>query len=231
MALSQNDLRRWVSEKLDRRGRGARIHLAKHMGMSPDQITRMTNWRGEKEKRDISATELSKIVEFFGEPPGQSEEGIPSRPPTPQGAIREIDVRAGMGGGGYEAEEVVENGYHRDPVKSEAWQFPPSFVRQELRAPTERIVIIETQGDSMLPTISPGERVVVDTGHILPSPDGIYALRDRFGGIVVKRLQVMRRGDPPVVRVISDNPNHSAEDVGADEIQIVGRVIFGLKRY
>lgn len=149
----------------------------------------------------------------------------------PASGILEIDVRAGMGGGGsVEGREVVHNGRYSDPVKEEAWHFPARFLREELRAPESRVQILETQGDSMAPTILSGDRVIIDTGHRLPSPDGIYAIRDRFGAIVVKRLQVLRRGEPPTIRVISDNKAHDSEDVGADEIHIVGRVLWGLKR-
>ena len=82
----------------------------------------------------------------------------------------------------------------------------------------------------MSPTILSGDRVIVDTGHRIPSPDGIYAVRDRYGSIVVKRLQVLRSGDPPRIKIISDNAHHALEEVGADEIAIVGRVLWALKR-
>jgi phage repressor protein C with HTH and peptisase S24 domain len=143
--------------------------------------------------------------------------------------VQEIDVRAGMGGGGLLTHEVRQHGDAVDPVKSETWSFPSEFMRQELRVPAARLIVIETQGDSMTPTILPGERVLVDTGHQVPSPDGIYALRDRFGAIVVKRLQSHRR--QARITIISDNPHHPAEEVGLDEIAIVGRVIGGWKRY
>jgi phage repressor protein C with HTH and peptisase S24 domain len=84
----------------------------------------------------------------------------------------------------------------------------------------------------MSPTIQSGDRVIIDTDHRVPSPDGLYAIRDRFGSIVVKRLQVLRRGDPPIVKIISDNPHHGEEEVSAEEIEtaIIGRVLWGLKR-
>lgn len=149
----------------------------------------------------------------------------------PSGGILEIDVRAGMGAGGTtEGREVRHDGDYADPVKGEAWKFPSRFVREELRAPESRIIILETEGDSMSPTILSGDRVIVDTGHRIPSPDGIYAVRDRYGSIVVKRLQVLRSGDPPRIKIISDNAHHALEEVGADEIAIVGRVLWALKR-
>jgi phage repressor protein C with HTH and peptisase S24 domain len=151
--------------------------------------------------------------------------------PRPTSGILEIDVRAGLGGGGTtEGREVRHDGDYADPVKSESWHFPAHFVREELRAPESRIIILETEGDSMAPTILSGDRVVVDTSHKVPSPDGIYALRDRYGHIVVKRLQTLQRGEPPRIRIISDNKSHDPEDVGIDDIAIVGRVLWGLKR-
>jgi len=149
----------------------------------------------------------------------------------PEDGIIELDVRAGMGGGGtMEGREVRHDGQYADPVKGEAWRFPSRFVREELRTTENRIVILETSGDSMAPTILSGDRVIVDTGHRIPSPDGIYAIRDMFGSIVVKRLQVLRSGDPPRMKVISDNENHPDEEVGVDQIGIVGRVLWSLKR-
>lgn len=148
-----------------------------------------------------------------------------------KGGIREIDVRAGLGGGGTtDGREVIHHGQYSDPLKEDAWRFPERFMREELRAPESRVIILETQGDSMSPTILSGDRVIVDTGHTIPSPDGVYAIRDQYGMIVVKRLQTLRRGDPPTIRIISDNKSHDAEDVGADEVAIVGRVLWGLKR-
>lgn len=150
---------------------------------------------------------------------------------VPLAGIREVDIRAGLGGGGsLENRQVIRNGEFQDPVKDEAWHFPSRFIREELRATESRVIILETQGDSMFPTISSGDRVIVDTGHRVPSPDGIYAIRDRYDGIQVKRLQVLRRGDPPRILIISDNNSHQDEEVGADEIAIVGRVLWGLKR-
>lgn len=160
---------------------------------------------------------------------------LPDDPDTaeiPADGILELDYRGGLGGGGVASREVRRAGDHADPVKPEAWHFPAAFMREELRAPASRLVIIETQGDSMAPTIAPGERVVVDTGHKIPSPDGIYALRDRFGAVVVKRVQVpLRRGEPETIKIISDNKAHGDEDVGPDEIDIIGRVVCALRRF
>lgn len=63
--------RAWLAQKLDAAPRGVRTALAKHLGVRPDAITRMTNDEGEM--RDISTAELVGMAEFFkSEPPGLS---------------------------------------------------------------------------------------------------------------------------------------------------------------
>jgi hypothetical protein len=152
------------------------------------------------------------------------------RPDMPPGAIVELDVRAGLGGGG-----IAEHAYVRrsgeltqvDGIKPEPWHVPFDFVRESFRVPVSRLVVLETIGDSMSPTIETNERVFVDVGHRIPSPDGIYAIRDRFGEIIVKRLQV----DGDRLLILSDNPRHLPRNVGLDEVEIVGKVVAGIKRF
>lgn len=146
------------------------------------------------------------------------------------GAIKELETRAGMGGGGIVSIEHKAGNLAADPVKPDRWQFPPGFIRNELRAAPQGVIIAETQGDSMVPTLHPGDRVVIDTNHRRPSPDGVYALRDQFGGLIVKRLHTLaKRG---LFSVISDNPAHPPREVkGRDlEGEIIGRVVGAVKR-
>ena len=77
----------------------------------------------------------------------------------------------------------------------------------------------------MAPTISSGEKVIVDTSHKTPSPDGLYAIRDPFDHMIIRRLQLLRAAQPSRVKVISDNPKHAAEEVALSELEIVGRAL------
>ena len=76
----------------------------------------------------------------------------------------------------------------------------------------------------MSPTIMDGDVVFIDTRHRVPSPPGVYALVDEFGGVIVKRLEVVSkpREDPIVIRVSSDNPFHGERELTLDEINIIG---------
>ena len=147
------------------------------------------------------------------------------------GQVPELDTRAGLGGGGLPAREVRKDGRYADPLKAEGWLFPASFVREQLHTSAARLLVLDTTGDSMAPTIVSGERVIVDTGHKTPTPDGLYAIRDTFQCIVVKRLQVLRSSRPTRVKVISDNPNHPSEEAPLGDVEIVGKVLCCLKLF
>jgi transcriptional regulator with XRE-family HTH domain len=147
------------------------------------------------------------------------------------GQVAELDTRAGMGGGGIPAHEVRKEGRHADPIKSEGWSFPASFVREQLHTTAARLLVLDTTGDSMAPTIASGERVIIDTGHKTPTPDGLYAIRDAFGSIVVKRLQILRSSQPTRVKIISDNPTHPAEEVRLSELEVVGKALCCIKLF
>jgi transcriptional regulator with XRE-family HTH domain len=149
----------------------------------------------------------------------------------PRGQVPELDTRAGMGGGGIPSREVRHEGRHTDPIRSEGWIFPPSFVREQLHTLPGHLLVLDTTGDSMAPTIASGDRVVIDTSHKTPTPDGLYAIRDTFGSIVVKRLQLMRSTQPSRIKIISDNATHASEEVPLNEMEIVGKVLCAIKLF
>lgn len=193
--------------------------FANHLNYSPEQILLWGRYPGT----GGSHIESSDVLR---------EESAQDEPLGPAlGQVPELDTRAGLGGGGVPAREVRKEGRHTDPVKSEGWLFPASFVREQLHTSPGRLLVLDTTGDSMAPTIVSGERVIVDTGHKTPTPDGLYAIRDTFGHIVVKRLQVMRASRPTRVKVISDNSNHASEETPLSELEIVGKALCCLKLF
>jgi transcriptional regulator with XRE-family HTH domain len=194
--------------------------FAKHLGFTPEQILLWGRYPGTGTDLHLESSDV------LGE---HRERGEPVAPP--RGQVPELDTRAGLGGGGVPSREVRKDGKHADPVKSEGWLFPPSFVREQLHSSAARLLVLDTSGDSMAPTILSGERVIVDTGHKTPTPDGLYAVRDTFGAIVVKRLQVMRGTKPARVKIISDNPNHNNEEMPLNDLEVVGKVLSCLKLF
>jgi len=194
--------------------------FAPHLGYSPEQMLLWGKYPGTPIGAHIESSDVLR-----------DEHGHDDAFAPLPGQVPELDTRAGMGGGGVPSREVRKDGKHADPLKAEGWLFPGSFVRDQLHASSGRLLVLETNGDSMTPTIVSGERVIIDTGHKTPTPDGLYAIRDTFENIVVKRLQVLQAARPTRVKIISDNPNHPSEETPLSELEVVGKVLCCLKLF
>ena len=188
--------------------------FAPHLGYTPEQILLWGRFPGT-EAHAPAAPHARSVQQELAE---ISSRGVP-----------EID---GRGSGSASTKRGVHrDGRHTDHLKNERWVFPDNFIREQLHASVERLLVLETDGDSMTPTIASGERVIVDVDHNTPSPDGLYAIRDPFGSIIVRRLHVLRSSRPTRVKVISDNPKHPSEETPLNELDIVGRVLCCLKLF
>ncbi|SBV94046.1 putative Repressor protein CI [uncultured Alphaproteobacteria bacterium] len=149
--------------------------------------------------------------------------------PTTTSRIPEVDVRGGMGGGGVVALEVNHvdewgNSMAADNVRA-TWELPNDYLRHELRVAPAKAYLIEVRGDSMSPTLETGDRVMIDTADTVPAPGGVFALFDGLG-VVVKRLEHVPMSDPPIIKIISDNPHHGIYERTLEEIRIIGRAIW-----
>ncbi|HLI22082.1 MAG TPA: S24 family peptidase [Stellaceae bacterium] len=128
--------------------------------------------------------------------------------------IDELDVSASAGHGLIsDSEKVVAE-----------WQLPSEVVRYHSSAPAEALRFITVLGDSMEPTLQPGQRVLVDTGDRTPTPPGIFVVWDGLG-LVVKRVQALAHSDPMRVKITSDNPKYEGYERTLAEAYIQGRVI------
>jgi phage repressor protein C with HTH and peptisase S24 domain len=89
--------------------------------------------------------------------------------------------------------------------------------------------IVRVEGDSMAPTLNPGDDILVDLGDAGERlRDGIYVLRIDEA-LVVKRLALNPVGRR--VTVQSDNPAYPDwPDCGLDSIKPIGRVIWSGRR-
>ena len=122
-----------------------------------------------------------------------------------------------------------KEGSHVDLMKPDGWVFPASFVREQLQTSPRQLLVVQAEGDTMAPTIASGDKVVVDFGHKTPSPDGLYAIRDSFDNVIIRRLQLLRAPRQSRVKIISDNPKHAAEEVELNDLEIVGKALLCLR--
>lgn len=135
-------------------------------------------------------------------------------------SISEIDVRASAGPG------AVHDGLEES---KETWLFPDPVIRHEFRANPNDLHIITIEGDSMEPLLSTGDRILIDTSQRVPVPPGIFVIWDGMG-LVAKRVEHVPHSEPPKVVIKSVNPEYQTYERGAEEVNIIGRVIWAAKR-
>ena len=100
------------------------------------------------------------------------------------------------------------------------WTMPLQDFKQLTLTSPDRVKQMKVSGDSMQPTISYGDFILVDTSHNIFDTDGIYLIR-MINGLAVKRLQA----DLNSISIISDNPNYKSREASISEIKIIGKVI------
>lgn len=140
----------------------------------------------------------------------ESELGGPAG--APMAAIRRLSVEASAGPGALtEADEA------RDGANS--MLLDPRLLA-DLRLRPVDASMLTARGDSMLPTISDGDTLVVDErDRRVAARAGIFVLRHE-GALLVKRLMLRDGG----VVIASDNPAYP--EIAAAAVDVIGRVVW-----
>ena len=176
---------------------------------------------------EIEPSELRHPEPPQRKPRSDTEPDTPDAPrrrrkPVVEGflSVREIDVRASAGAGAFH--DGLEE-------SKETWLFPEPVVRHEFRARPQDLHIITIDGDSMEPLLSTGDRILIDSSQRVPVPPGIFVIWDGMG-LVAKRVEHVPQSEPPKIVIKSVNPEYQTYERGADEVNIIGRVIWAAKR-
>ena len=128
--------------------------------------------------------------------------------------VPHLNIHASMGGGAYVDPE-------HEVVRYIAVDLP-ALRRRVSFTSHNKLSFITGQGDSMLPTFSDGDPLLIDTGVREHNTDAVYALTLN-GRLYVKTLQ--RRPDGALL-MISDNRKYDAYVIRQDdEVEIHGRVL------
>ena len=101
-------------------------------------------------------------------------------------------------------------------------RFPRAFIRLFTKAPAELLCFAHGTGDSMEPTISDHDVILIDRSRdTININDQVWVLA--VSGIgMVKRVRIESGGH---VVLLSDNEHVPDYRVGDDELQVIGRVI------
>ncbi|MEN3787345.1 S24 family peptidase [Aeromonas veronii] len=116
-----------------------------------------------------------------------------------------------------------------EELKTDPMAFRTEWLKKEGLSP-ERLAVIRAKGDSMEPTISNNDIILVYLCNGEALRDGLYVLR--IGdSLLVKRLQFDPFGG---FKIISDNPGYETQVVTKDQrpdVHIVGRVAWAGKKF
>lgn len=141
-----------------------------------------------------------------------------SSPPPADGDyvhIPRFEVVASAGGGAVvHSEQIVDY-----------LSFRADWVRSSLGVSVGDLALISVIGDSMEPSLSEGDVVLLDMTTRSVLDGSIYALQLN-GGLLVKRIQRMLDGS---LIVKSDNARYDTETVSeenAERLKIIGRVVW-----
>jgi hypothetical protein len=203
-----------VREELDRLIQQRRLgysSISRMIGRNSSYIQQFIK-RGSPRKLDDD--DRRTLASFFG-----VDEQVLGGPPAPmRDGLIEIPVLNVDASAGFGAIAESETAHTR-------FGFDERWLGRLTRAKSASLSIIHVLGDSMEPTLSDGDEVLVDAsdqGSRLR--DGIYVLR-ADDALVVKRVTLKPGGR--TITISSDNSAYpSWDDVDRSEIQVVGRVIW-----
>lgn len=104
--------------------------------------------------------------------------------------------------------------------------FKNEWIHNELHVNPAHLYLIYVEGESMEPSLRPGDVILVDHSDNTARRDGIYVIR-MDGALLVKRLQ---RLPGAKIRVSSDNPAYTPFEIDlvkvGDGVAVIGRVVW-----
>lgn len=186
--------------------------IAATIGRDRTAATKMLN--GTRGMKAGEMEPLARLVAEYEKDAGEVGE-------QPMSLVRsyvEIEVLptyAGMGGGGT-----------GDGDRSLAL-LPRSLVEDELRAKPGDLLVIHVRGDSMEPKFLDGDQIVIDRRERNPLQPGPFALWFD-DGYVLKQVERIRATGK--LRITSSNPAYSPDEADPDEVNIMGRPVWFMRR-
>ena len=81
----------------------------------------------------------------------------------------------------------------------------------------------------MEPQLSSGGRILIDVRQRVPVPPGIFVIWDGMG-LVAKRIEHVPNSEPPKMVIKSVNPEYASYERAAEEVHVIGRVLWAAQR-
>lgn len=182
----------------------------------------VASWENGKNEPDLAT--ICRLAKALNRTPEWLAFDIGGNFDTDITPIEEIDCLARV-----RADSGSDAATSTKPETAGRYYFPKSRFRFSFGCDPTDVKILEVVGDSMAGTLSPGEKVLINTKDLQPSPPGIFVIWDGFC-LVLKRIEYIRHSDPPRVKITSDNPLYEAQECSLSDAQIQGRVIASWQR-
>lgn len=187
--------------------------LSRMLGRNPAYIQQFVRRGVPKRLKEEERRKLARYFAISETLLGGSPED--SAPTDGLVSVKRHPVAASAGPGSFVAEELGQPYF----------AFDQRWLKALTATPSGNLSVVRVEGDSMAPTLSAGDDILVDLGDSSGRlRDGIYVLRID-DAVVVKRIALH-----PVSRrltVQSDNPSYPDwPDCGIDQIKPIGRVIW-----
>lgn len=203
-----------VREELDRlirKGNYGYASISRMLGRNPSYVQQFIK-RGSPRK--LEDGDRKTLASFFG----IDEQVLGGPANTIQDGMVEIPILDIEASAGFGAIAGSENAHTR-------FGFDERWLRSLTSAKSASLSIVRVTGDSMEPTLSDGDEVLVDASdHASRLRDGIYVLR-ADDSLVVKRVAIKPGGKQ--ITIASDNPAYPTwNDMDRSEVHVVGRVIW-----
>ncbi len=204
----------------------SRLAFCQKIGFSYPRYHHITGGRASRPTVDL----MSVVVQEMRVNPSWLMQGVGNvfqseaeqdAQPSEYAMIPLLRVEASAGGGSF-----VQN---EDEIET-FLAFRREWIRRELNTSIKNLSLIRVQGESMSPTLSPGDVVLLNRGATQPYVDGIYALC-LGDALLVKRLQFLPQGE---VVVASDNSAYRTYTLsldGVEDFAIIGQVVWAGKQF
>lgn len=200
------------------------VALAETRGVSLASLSRLIGRNGtylqqfitKGSPRRLAEDDRRTLAQFFGvgeEELGAAARGVSSASGTK--ARKWVDIpRLPLGA------SAGPGAISGDEVPFDSLQFSDNWLKEHGFDHT-MLSIISVTGDSMEPELRDGDEILVDRAP-RAFRDGIHVIR--LGEAVhVKRVQALRPGR---LSIISSNPSYPAIEVSAQEVELIGRVVW-----
>ncbi|MBX2833820.1 MAG: helix-turn-helix domain-containing protein [Micavibrio sp.] len=189
----------WLKAQFTRHKDKTKADLARELGLEPPAVSKILN--GD---RQVKAREYEIMRKFFG---------LPTHTRTSRAALNKDHTP--------QKNNLRE---HEEDTDRDQWLIPAEITPNSSTISKEALSICEVLDNLMSPFFVKGEYVVLDTSDNVPSPEGIFAVSDKFN-TMIRDCAIVAKSTPIKVKITARQNEFQQQTLKLSEFEILGRVI------